>query len=1325
MLRLTLLLTTGFLSLCVAEVFHVTPNLPATLLCPSPCHTLDQYAQNTSLLAGHTNISLVFLKGVHSLNYSLIMSGLDLNSNTTIIVFRGQGFLPGDTVINLMPLTFIYLHDAAHVRLVNIRVETNMPLVNGYDYIALGIDTPELHPYITCENIHLVQYHQVESKNIITDISSALTTIDESFFMNSKLYLAPTTTANSSVAIHNSGDPSHSSSRLEFQDCSIVEVLVSCRGTICNITVDSSNVTNLSTVSADSTLIQNSQFVDGLYGIWAYNPQKISILGCIFLNNEFAGIHIVDNTREISMHESPDSISIHQCQFFDGQHGILAINPQNSTIMDCEFKNVQVSISASPGYFHFIFNADIWIQNCTIFGGNFGIIIYGLLTDSQQLQLYEAIIQNTSNVHVTIESTSISSTKSLGLLLYKVSNVTMNKCLLLSNEHGVFSFNTHVDIHNTFVTKNIVGLMTEFTDPLIGTASIRNCTFSENEGFGLWLIESTSSTGIVVTDCSFYENQGTPIIAHQSRFELSGTNVFRDNLADRGGGLALYDSATVIFGPESNTMFINNTAEEFGGAIFIATLFESTLLFTDIELFYAESTIKFWSSQTCFYSVSNTMSKINFADNEAILGGHDVYGAVSFVEDCNLLNNTMFKFNNKSHTYQISSNPTRVCFCVDNMPQCTNKTYLTLNETRFPGENFSTSVVLAGHYFGRVAGSVYTNVLGRDYREVIQESQHVQNVDQLDCDTLSYTIYSNELSDSVVLVLTAQEQLTHEQDESNFQANLENIYSAERCSTVETCFALLYTPIYINVTLQPCPLGFELDPTNRICVCGNKINSVNLTCDIQNHTGYIIREGTVWVGVDPRENNTDIYYWHRFCPKDYCIHSSTSIDLLLPDKQCSSYRSGILCGKCQSGYSLTLGGNKCIKCNNSYLALLTVFAILGILLVALIKLLDFTVTSGVVNGLIFYANIVWINNDILFSMQDRQNIGYYVITVPIAWINLDFGIETCFSKNLNQLTKTGLQFVFPVYIWCIAGLIIIISRYSTRATKLFGSNSVSVLATLFLLSYGKIFKNITEVFIFADVTDSNGTIRKVWSLDGNVRYGETPGHIVLMVVALPFALLLLPFTLTLLLVPLLRAKSHIRPFHWINTQKPFFDAYYGPFKDKKQHQMWTGILLLSRVVILVVFTSTSSSSPKANILVMIIISTLLLMYNTMGPLYKKWSLSLLENTYIVNLILLGGAFLSSEYSSKSILNPVVTTSVVMALISFICTVGLYTAKRMKLIERIQKYFKKEEVSSSEEINSSVRGSQQILEPTVHVIEIKKYDPTVLRETLLEELETLH
>ena len=66
-----------------------------------------------------------------------------------------------------------------------------------------------------------------------------------------------------------------------------------------------------------------------------------------------------------------------------------------------------------------------------------------------------------------------------------------------------------------------------------------------------------------------------------------------------------------------------------------------------------------------------------------------------------------------------------------------------------------------------------------------------------------------------------------------------------------------------------------------------------------------------------------------------------------------------LCGGCRDGFSLAIGSSRCIPCsNNSYLALLIFFSAAGFLLVFLISvLIDLTVSCGMINGLILYANI--------------------------------------------------------------------------------------------------------------------------------------------------------------------------------------------------------------------------------------------------------------------------------------------------------------------------------------------------------------------------------
>ena len=67
-------------------------------------------------------------------------------------------------------------------------------------------------------------------------------------------------------------------------------------------------------------------------------------------------------------------------------------------------------------------------------------------------------------------------------------------------------------------------------------------------------------------------------------------------------------------------------------------------------------------------------------------------------------------------------------------------------------------------------------------------------------------------------------------------------------------------------------------------------------------------------------------------------------------------------------------------------------------------------------------------------------------------------METCCFDCLTAYSKVWLQFVFPLYIWSSAVLIIVLSRYSDRVAQVMGNNSVPVWATLFLLSYANILR---------------------------------------------------------------------------------------------------------------------------------------------------------------------------------------------------------------------------------------------------------------------------
>ena len=127
---------------------------------------------------------------------------------------------------------------------------------------------------------------------------------------------------------------------------------------------------------------------------------------------------------------------------------------------------------------------------------------------------------------------------------------------------------------------------------------------------------------------------------------------------------------------------------------------------------------------------------------------------------------------------------------------------------------------------------------------------------------------------------------------------------------------------------------------------------------------------------------------------------------------------------------------------------------------------------GTTNALIFYANIIHTNRTIFFP-QNNVSIVTRFLAVFIAWLNLDIGIETCLYRGMTAYANTWLQFVFPVYIWLLVLIMIYSSRYSVTASKLIGRNAVSVLATLFLLSYAKLLRTIIAVVSPISIEDED------------------------------------------------------------------------------------------------------------------------------------------------------------------------------------------------------------------------------------------------------------
>ena len=176
-----------------------------------------------------------------------------------------------------------------------------------------------------------------------------------------------------------------------------------------------------------------------------------------------------------------------------------------------------------------------------------------------------------------------------------------------------------------------------------------------------------------------------------------------------------------------------------------------------------------------------------------------------------------------------------------------------------------------------------------------------------------------------------------------------------------------------------------------------------------------------------------------------------------------------------------------VVCHVPTSILLIPFTLAGPALVSFILLLDLTVSRYSIWITILYQH--YPSQSLYISSMETN----FFLSVFIVWFNLDLDVETCFFEGLDAYYKTWLQFVFPFYIWSIAELIIILSKYSSRVAKVMGNNSVPVLASLFLLSYAKLFRIIISALSYTILYTSDGR-KAVWSADGNVDY-LSPKHI--------------------------------------------------------------------------------------------------------------------------------------------------------------------------------------------------------------------------------------
>lgn len=790
------------------------------------------------------------------------------------------------------------------------------------------------------------------------------------------------------------------------------------------------------------------------------------------------------------------------------------------------------------------------------------------------------------------------------------------------------------------------------------------------QGGGAVFIDATlnNSGTLEFIENSAVESGG--LIMASSKLIVAGILLLRENYAntvvdsDAGGMYLRNNSIVTVLGTMT---LVNNTASHSGGGMIVETSrldIAGKVYFTENraglggaiyvsdtnELVYCSSKIEGAEcvKDNCFFRniSTNGDTLMVFEDNEAQSGSVLFGGSV---DSCRLDNqpdansgeifDSISDFSKQPKTDSMfSSNPYSVCLCENNTLNCGKVGAITA----YPGETFSFDAVTIGQRNGTVILEIINAVANPpDVARlgVFEDRQHT-----VGCTRVNYTLFSN------------------------IKQNQLELYVLGSCSSLYGSKTRLQIPVDLTF---PCPSAFTLSKPPYRCICEERLQKFTNSCDINGQT--ILRNGDFWVGYD-NNSESDKLILHPHCPFDYCKAKHVNFTLNEIDLQCNHNRTGLLCGACKPGLSLAIGNSKCLPCSNAYLSLLVPFALMGLALILFLLIFQlFTVKAGVISGLIFYASIVGANQKIFFPPGKKNVLSIYVI----SWFRLDLGYQTCFYDGMDIYVKTWLQFVFPIYIFSLILIFILIKKRFPSITKwayfLRKDHPNAVLCTLFILSYGKIVRTVISVFSYTTLLYPNNKTELVWLYDANIKYLQGK-HISLFVVSVIFAVtLILPFTLLLLFGGL--HKLLPERFSWIKTNlAKVLALFHKPYNER--HCYWPGLLLVVRLALFIIFGVNALRDYSENLLAISasVFGLLAWPWLIIGQVYKpeyRW-FGVLESTYLLNLgVFAGATFYVQQSGGDQATLAYISTGIALA--SFLGTLLYHIYDQRKYIKKVLRW----------------------------------------------------
>ena len=704
---------------------------------------------------------------------------------------------------------------------------------------------------------------------------------------------------------------------------------------------------------------------------------------------------------------------------------------------------------------------------------------------------------------------------------------------------------------------------------LKGHAIVR---FQNNEAISGGAVYANDESNVTITEntiVSLSQNKaqigGTIYVATSNvNFNANCSVKFYNNTAWQDGGAIYLDvQSSVTFGYDASIIFHNNSASDYGGAVY--------------SKFSNQSKIKFYATN------------VIFSDNNAKTAGNSVFINVAVSCNNSCVNEGIVGLSGKGNSlrHHIITTPQKLmlyqtAICIDSDQNETECSSYHIGNIML-GEEVQVGACMYD-YYDQPSYDARFEIHGVDNDNYyIPGSKYVL----ISCNNSFYGI-------KLLAINTTSPALP-------FNYSITMTLYADRQSEMKN------VAVNLTVELGPCHLGFWYSQISGSCECYNTSDTV--LCSGSSST---IKRGYWFGNVTGKPTVT-------FCPINYCnftccetsngYYSLSSIR----KNQCRSHRSGVACGSCEEGYTLSFDSAECVDEKNCttgmtilVLSLIVLYWIL--LFAAVFLMMHFKIDIGNFYAVTYYYSVV----DLLLSQNWYLSNKLYTTINAISSITKvipQYLGQFCLIRDMSGIDQQFIHYIHPVAISLFLVIITMLARRSHRLSSFISKGIIRVICCLLLLSYTSLATTLLLLMrplIFHDVD-------KVYTyVSPDVEYFHGR-HLVYGIVAVLFTIaIVIGLPLLLVLEPFLNSKVNF------TKVKPLLDQFQCCYKDN--YRCFAAYYMICRLIIITIIIANSSNDFIFQYLLISVCTIMALIHENVKP-YHNHFLNVFDGTILHLLVL--------------------------------------------------------------------------------------------------------